>query len=126
MSRCTAQTWIGVFLVGLLAIGAAGSSGAVTPAPELQVGKVPVCKVTKNGKERTKLVASHRVQKKLEGKYKLGECPDPANGRVMCGDIIACPERPEMALEVAATVKTATAPIVLRVNLNPGACGFGG
>jgi hypothetical protein len=86
MSRCAAQTWIGVLLVGLLAVGAAGSSGAAAPAaaPGSQVGKVPVCKVAKNGKERTKLVASHRVEKKLQGKYKLGECPNPANGRVMC------------------------------------------
>jgi len=82
MGRRATQTWVAVFLAGLLAIGAAGSAAAPTPEP--QVGDVPVCKLEASGKQRTKLVSPHKVQKKLDKSLQPGECPNPANGRVMC------------------------------------------
>lgn len=84
MGRCATQTWVVVLLAGLLAIGAAGRAAEVTPTPEPQVGDVPVCKIEKNGRERTKLVPPHKVQKKLDKNLEPGECPNPSNGRVMC------------------------------------------
>ena len=82
MKRSATQTWVGVILAGLLAIGTAGSAGAATPEP--QVGDVPMCKIEANGRERTKLVPSHKTQDKLNKDLRHGECPNPVNGRVMC------------------------------------------
>jgi hypothetical protein len=84
MRRCATQIWVGVLLAALLAIGTAGSAAEVTPTPEPQVGDIPVCKIEKNGRETTRLVPPHKVQKKLDKDLEPGECPNPANGRVMC------------------------------------------
>jgi len=84
MSRCETQSWVVVLLVGLLAIGAAGSSAEPTPTPESQVGDVPMCQIEANGKERTKLVPAHKMQDKANKGLEPGECANPVNGQVMC------------------------------------------
>jgi hypothetical protein len=84
MKRSATQTWVGVVLAGLLAIGTTASTGAETPTPESQVGDVPMCRIEADGRERTKLVPPHKTQDKLDKNLQPGECPNPVNGRVMC------------------------------------------
>jgi hypothetical protein len=43
-----------------------------------------MCKLTAKGTQKTKLVPPGKVQKKLDKGIALGECADPANGRVLC------------------------------------------
>jgi hypothetical protein len=56
---------------------------APTPPPS-PAEKVPMCKIKKNGAEKTALVKTEKVPKKLLKGLTLGECPNPSNGVVMC------------------------------------------
>jgi hypothetical protein len=58
-----------------------------TPAPTTPpgpAGTVAMCRIKKNGIQKTVLVKLAKVQKKLDQGLTLGECPFPANGVVMC------------------------------------------
>ena len=55
-----------------------------TPTPAV-VGDVPLCNLEDDGVQKTRMVPRDKVQRLLDRGLTRGECPDPSNGRVLCG-----------------------------------------